>query len=123
MLLSCDRFAPLRFYTRGYTGAKKSNQRDRYVFVLESLSRAIETIRKLIETDLKLLDPLEFTHFVRGELFVILDSALTSHFNAKKTTYSHFPLPAVEAILALSDAYLQLYCKWLKRLPELVSAV
>jgi hypothetical protein len=74
-------------------------------------------------SNLKSLSAYEFTNFVRGELFVAIDCLMTTLFdspasNAAIKTEADLALP-----FELFKAYIQLYCLWLKILPDICGVV
>jgi len=109
--------------SRGYTGAKKLDQRENFIYIEEDVKTAIEQINKLIESQFKSLDAFMFTQFVRGHLFVLVDSLLTSNFQNKEFQKPKIESKDITHIVALCDAYCQLYCKWLNLLPNYFVAV
>eukprot|EP00831_Metopus_contortus_P028943 TRINITY_DN23915_c0_g1_i1.p1 TRINITY_DN23915_c0_g1~~TRINITY_DN23915_c0_g1_i1.p1 ORF type:complete len:154 (+),score=39.06 TRINITY_DN23915_c0_g1_i1:135-596(+) len=86
ILLNSPRIAPLRFHTRGYTGAKRQDQREYYAYDYEEIKAINAQILKLISSDLTSMKPYEFTHFVRGKLFAFVDAVFTSAFCQKILT-------------------------------------
>ena len=113
-------------FTRGYTGAKKQNQREEFFYTLdESNVKARATIAKVkaLIVNPKSMSAFEFTQFVRGELFVIIDGLLTSNFQFKREQNAPVSEAELRVIQELCESYCRLYCKWLSLLPELYSSV
>ncbi len=86
-----------------------------------AIRRARDNVQKLITTDLVGLPPFEFSLFVRGELFVLIDSLLTSYFYRK--ALKEYVVSDMKLILNLCDDYVKLYCKWLYLLPRFYHSV
>lgn len=116
---------PVRFHTRGYTGDKSHDCRDSFRYEEHTIHEAIITSESFVSA-LKTpesIDPFEFAQFVRGELFVLVDSLLTSHFTRKQQQNAKSGKTEVESVLGLCEVYCVLYEEWLKVLPKLYSAV
>jgi len=117
--------APLRYHTRGYTGDRSHDCRDHFKYEefqiaetitkLESFTSALKAIENI--------DPLDFTQFVRGEVFVLIDSLLTSNFAKKRHQRKEAKTKEIETILKLCEAYCNLYSEWLSILPDWYSIV
>ena len=118
-----DRIDSIRSHTRGYTGAKQKNQRELFFFAEETITEAIEQIQNLILTDLETMDPFQFTHFVRGSLFFLIDSLLASNFQIKEEQGGVIDDKELPSILDLCKNYCELYIKWLTLLPSLFGSV
>ena len=114
----------MRVHTQGYTGAKKADQRDTFSFNSAAVKSAIDRTAALTHEKLRSLPPWDFTQFVRGELFVLLDSLLTTYFaRVDNPNVQNWPATELKLIFDLWDAYLQLYCQWLEELPSLPHSV
>ena len=105
-------------YTRGYTGAQKKNQRYETLY-----SEDIDNIKKIALFDciesLKKIDTIsafDFTHFVRGELFVYVDMLLTSNFKEKNP--EDIEAEEIDSIIETCKMYCDLYHTWLTVLPK-----
>ncbi len=108
-------------YTRGYTGAKRQNQRETFVYIEDDVRTATARIRSLT-ANICGMPAFDFTQLVRGELFVLADSLLTSNFQMKFEQSVSVPDAELQIILDFCDHYCQLYCKWLAALPDLCGA-
>ncbi len=113
--LDSPRLAPLRSFSRAYTGTLKKNSRS-FEFRDPDIKAGLEAIRQLWEAK---LDAYDWTQLVRGRIFVFVESLLTSCLGAKET----LPKPQIESIVEVCDAYLQAYNRWLNKLPELAPMV
>lgn len=113
----------MRSHTKGYTGPKADEQREYFVYIEEIVLQAHANVEDLIKTNLDSLKPWDFTQFVRGELFVLIDSLLTTSFSQKKVANVKVPLNEMNLILNLCEGYVVLYCKWLQKLSIFQSAV
>jgi len=65
----------------------------------------------------------EFSHYVRCELFIFIDSLLTTNFTFKKSQKIEIEGEELKAILLLCQDYCELYCEWLHNLPKVLSSV
>jgi len=65
----------------------------------------------------------EITHFLRGELFVLMDCLLTTNFMLKYMQGVETPKAELKHILEVCDSYCLLYATWLSVLPNLFDAV
>ena len=65
----------------------------------------------------------QFTHFIRGELFVYIDMILTSNFALKKDQGVKVSKQEMKDILGLCEFYCKLYYSWLLALPDTFEAV
>ena len=110
-------------HTRGYTGPTWQNQRECFFFEQDEVDRANKQLLKLIEDNLKAKDAFEFTHLVRGELFLLVDSLLSSHFQAHEANKVPVEESQIRLIVEFCDNYCKLYCKWLSLLPPLFQMV
>lgn len=118
-----DRIDSIRSHTRGYTGAKTKDQREFFFFAEEQVNEANELIQNLIDTNFETMDPFLFTHFVRGNLFFLVDSLITSNFHIKEEHGATVDEKELHEIFALCNNYCQLYCKWLSLIPNLFGSV
>ena len=106
----------MRFHTIGYTGPRVDDQRDYFVYIEEEVIKAQEKIDNLLKTNLNSVNPWEFTQFVRGELFVLIDSLLSTSFYQKRLANAKVSQNEMKTILTLCEKYVLLYCKWLQKL-------
>ena len=65
----------------------------------------------------------EFTHFIRGELFVYIDIILTSNFHLKRDQGVKVSKQEMEDILEVCKFYCKFYHSWLLALPDTFEAV
>ena len=74
--LDSPNIAPLRFYTKGYTGQQKVTLRE---YELQpSLIKLLEQKMNLLKrTKFKAFNAYDITSFLRGDLFVLMDDLLT----------------------------------------------
>lgn len=112
------RIAPLRRYSRGYTGQK--GVAFRYIqFDPKEVQDAIEMINQLLEkSNIINLPPFELTQFIRGRLFVLVDFLMTNYVPKKDSAKAD-----IDLILELCKASIKLICKWLIMFPTLSSYV
>ena len=110
--------APLRSFTRGYTGAKNQNQREYSFYIKEDANAKKEEISKTISSlkDIKSISPFEFTHFIRGDLFVFIDILLTANFKLKLEM--KIEKEELLDIKDLCESYCEFYMEWLMALPS-----
>ena len=103
----------MRFHTRGYTGRKDKDQRDEIFYIGEDLNKIMEYVGRYTNSlkKPKELNAFDFTHYVRGELFVHIDTLLTTYFEKAN------PLDITEAQLSeifnIFESYCVFYCNWL----------
>jgi len=71
----------------------------------------------------KNIDAFEFTYFIRGELFVLIDFLLTSNFNIKSKHQEKISSNEMQAITSICELYCNLYDYWITSLPDLFSTV
>jgi len=107
---------PARFYTKGYTGEKKTNQRF-YIFKNEDLSNAINGINSLFEKDFA--EPMKFNQYFRCQTFVLIDTILASFFASQKVIKT----AEFNLVLKLINSFLAAYNKWLDLIPALSNCV
>lgn len=106
-------------HSRGYTGQKSSAFRN-FQFSAKNVQELIEVVQKLEKTDFTSLPPVEFTQFVRGKLFVLVDSLMTSYKPRKENAFLKTDL---DIIMELCQACIKLICKWFNMLPQNLSNV
>jgi len=123
--IGTDLIAPIRLYSRGYTGAKTQNQRESFIYIEDDVKNNIAKLRNFIINlgDFTKFTAFEFTHFVRAELFVLIDSLLTTNFLIKYDQNIPIEDRELRTILELCDAYCKLYVKWLSILPKIYGSV
>jgi len=112
--------APLRYHTRGYTGDKSQDCRDQFEYKELQIGKVItklESFTSALKTP-ENIDPLDFTQFVRGKVFVLIDSLLTSNFVKKSHQRKETKREEIESILKLCKIYCNLYSEWLSVLPN-----
>lgn len=112
---------PVRFHTRGYTGSKE--QGDRY-----DIFELIDNVENMVANMERAAKPEEctgfwYTHFVRGELFVYVDSMVTSYFQEKATANAEATHLELRSAINTCDAYCRLYCSWLVDIKKYFSDV
>lgn len=102
----------MRRHTRGYTGQKSSTLRHTYP-TAKDVQDAIAQVTALIESNFASMGANEYNQFVRGHLFVLVDSLAT--IQTLKT-----PQFKDEAMITLElcTKVVKLMCKWLKLFPE-----
>lgn len=115
--MASSRLAPLRRYTRGYTGLKSSAIRSTAPSIPE-IQEAIEVAKKLSETELTSLSVTNFNQFVRGRLYVLIDFVMTNYQPPKDT-----PKTEIDLVLNLCNATSNLACTWLRLFPKLIVSV
>lgn len=123
MSIECERLAPLRSNTRGYTGCGDSDQRGNFVYIKENVQEMIDRTKLMIATNFEGMDAFTLTHFVRGELFVFIDSLLATHFYSKAWERAESSKEEVDMILNACEVYCLLYCTWLEMFPRLYPSV
>ena len=86
----------------------------------------MEAIKKMqeIASNIQNCDnPWDFTHFVRGNLFVLTDSLLTSYFRRKLAKKEDIPVKEIKQIISFTEEYIKFYCKWLESLADIYVSV
>ena len=117
--------APLRFYSHGYTGNKSYENRLDFNYADYDVKDCLTILESFI-TGLKTynsIDPFEFTQFVRGRLFILIDSLLTSNFSIKAEHYMCAEKEELLSIVKLCETYIKFYNEWLSLLPRLYQSV
>ena len=94
-----------------------------FLYSEEQIALYKEQVINLIDTNLECMDPFLFTHFIRADLFIFLDSLLTSNFEKKHSEKIKIEDKEIIAIDNFCVLICQLYCKWLSLLPNLFSLV
>ena len=115
-----SRLAPLRRYTRGYTGNKAYAIRP-YVYNQSEMKDAIERIQSLNKTPIAgwPLTASQYTQFIRGRLYVLTDNLMTLYDNKKKEDIKQ----ELESILKYCEEYIAFATKRLEEFPTLAPLV
>ena len=100
-----SRVAALRKHTRGYTGQKSVALRYQYPSVNE-IQGVREKVKELVSNGFKSLNVLEYNQFVRGSLFILMDTLLTNEIKKREKG-------DVEAIVRMSEEVISMICKWI----------
>jgi hypothetical protein len=73
---SSHRLAPLRRHSEGYTGPSRRTARD-FLLKLQSMTEMRQRLDQILLEEVPSISAYEITQYLRGELFVLIDSLLT----------------------------------------------
>eukprot|EP00826_Nyctotherus_ovalis_P003160 TRINITY_DN1063_c0_g1_i10.p2 TRINITY_DN1063_c0_g1~~TRINITY_DN1063_c0_g1_i10.p2 ORF type:complete len:172 (-),score=30.76 TRINITY_DN1063_c0_g1_i10:330-845(-) len=112
-------------HTRGYTGKKRTDGRGLFFSSNEDIARHMQKVENyaVMLSNPSSIPAFEFSHYIRCELFLFIDSLLTTNFTFKKSQGIEVEEKELRSILALCEIYCGFYCHWLANLPKVVSVV
>ena len=112
--------APLRRYTRGYTGNRAYALRP-YEYNQSEMNDVIDKLRRMnqLQSASWTVSAEEYIQMIRGRLYVLTDSLMTMYENKKKENKKQ----ELESILLYCEAYIAFACKRLEEFPLLAKHV
>ncbi|CAD8115825.1 unnamed protein product [Paramecium sonneborni] len=109
--LKAGRVVYFRSHTELYTGAQKFAYRDYNITKeIDHIHQVIEKMQKLIDNDFTNVEPQDVCQFVRGELYLLIDSLMQ-----EQQSYTHGEFKITTDLI---EAFIRFFISWVNKIQE-----